>query len=256
MWRVSTQPVGPASTPLTEGAGTKNREDIPREVASRRVGVASITRKGDILMKMKRAVLLGIVALLPLAAEGDGAITSDERTYLLDQLEQSKEGVLASISGLTQSQWRFKPAPNVWSVQECGENITLAEDFICGGVQQILKSPGVDRPANSNAEYDRKLTVGVQDRSRKATAPEPITPTAKFATPADAAREFTARRDKTIAYAKTTNGEMRVHVCPGPAGPMDAYQCLLLIAAHSARHTAQITEVHRNPPHPKPSAAR
>src|SRR5260370_34042686 len=161
------------------------------------MGVESITQKGDILMKMRRAVLLGIGALRPLAAAGDGAITSDERTYLLDKLEQSKEGVLASISGLTQSQWKFKPAPNVWSVQECAEHIILAEDFIFGGVQQTLKSPAVDRPANSNAEYDRKLTVGGQDRSRKATAPEPITPTAKFATPADAAREFTARRDKT-----------------------------------------------------------
>src|SRR5260370_29726540 len=124
------------------------------------MGVASITRKGEILMKMKRAVLLGIVALLPLAAAGDGAITSDERTYLLDQLEQSKEGVLASISGLTQSQWRFKPAPNVWSVQECAEHIILAEDFIFGGVQQVLKSPAVDRPANSNAEDDPKPTAG------------------------------------------------------------------------------------------------
>ena len=201
------------------------------------MGVASTTRKGDILM-MKRAILLGIVGLVPLAAAGDGAITSDERTYLLDQLEQSKKGVLASISGLTQSQWKFKPAPSVWSVQECTEHIILAEEFILDSVQQILKSPAVDRPANSNPEYDRKLTVGVQDRSRKATAPEPITPTGKFATPADAAREFTARRDKTIAYAKSTNDELRVHVGPSPAGPMDAYHFLLLIAAHSARHGA------------------
>jgi hypothetical protein len=144
----------------------------------------------------------------------------------------------------------------VWSVQECAEHIILAEDFIFGGVQQILKAPAVDRPANSNAEYDRKLTVGVQDRSRKATAPEPITPTAKFATPADAAREFTVRRDKTIAYAKNTNDELRVHVGPSPAGPMDAYQFLLLIAAHSARHTAQIKEVQGNAAYPKTSAAR
>src|SRR5260370_29702776 len=150
------------------------------------MGVASTTRKGDILMK--RAILLGFVALLPLAAASDGAITSDERTYLLDQLEQSKKGVLASISRLTQSQWTFKPAPAVWSVQECAEHIILAEDFIFSGAQQILKSPAVERPANSNAETDHKLAAGVQDRSRKATAPEPLVPGAKFATPADAAK--------------------------------------------------------------------
>src|SRR5260370_28128949 len=107
------------------------------------MGVASITRKGDILMK--RAVLLGIVALLPLAAAGDGAITSDERTYLLDQLEQSKEGVLASISGLTQSQCKFKPAPNVWSVQQCADHIILSTAFIFAAVPHTPKSPALAR---------------------------------------------------------------------------------------------------------------
>jgi hypothetical protein len=156
---------------------------------------------------------------------------------------------------LTSEQWKFKPAPAVWSVQECAEHIILAEEFIFGGSQQILQIPAVTRPASSNAEVDKKLVAGVQDRSRKATAPEPLVPAAKFATPDDAAREFTARRDKTIAYAKTTNDELRVHVGPGPAGPMDAYQCLLLLASHSARHTAQIREVEANPSYPKKAAS-
>ena len=70
-------------------------------------------------------------------------------------------------------------------------------------------------------------------------------------TPKDAASEFTARRDKTIAYVKSTNDELRVHVGPGPVGPMDAYQLLLLLASHSARHTAQIREVQGNAGYPK-----
>jgi len=164
--------------------------------------------------------------------------------------------VLSSIEGLTQAQWTFKPAPNVWSVQECAEHIILAEDFVFSGVQQALKSPAVERPANSNSAYDRKLVEGVQDRSHKATAPEPIVPSAKYATPADAVREFTARRDKTIAYAKSTSEELRVHVGPGPVGPIDAYQGLLFLAAHSARHTAQIKEVEANAAYPKTTAAR
>ena len=159
--------------------------------------------------------------------------------------------MLASIQGLTADQWKFKPAPAVWSVQECAEHIILAEDYIFGGSQQILKTPVVARPAASNAEVDKKIVEGVQDRSKKATAPEPLVPAAKFATPDDAIREFTARRAKTIDYVKTTNDELRVHVGPGPAGPMDAYQALLLLASHSARHTAQIREVEANPSYPK-----
>jgi uncharacterized damage-inducible protein DinB len=190
------------------------------------------------------------------AFAAEGSMTPAERAYLLDQLETSKKDMLASIQGLSPAQWTFKPAPAVWSVQECAEHIILAEDFIFGSTQKILKTPAVPRPATSNEEVDHKLVAGVQDRTHKATAPEAIVPSGKFATPEDAAREFTARRNKTIAYAKTTDDDLRVHVAPGPAGPMDAYQFLLLLASHSARHTAQIREVQANADYPKTSAAR
>ena len=190
----------------------------------------------------------------PLLTAGEGSMTADERAYLLDQLETSKKNALAAFEGLTDAQWKFKPAPNVWSVQECAEHIILAESYIFAGAQQVLKTPAVPRPEKSNAEVDHMLVAGVQDRSHKATAPEPITPSGKFATPADAAREFTARRDKTIAYVKGTDDDLRVHVGPGPVGPMDAYQFLLLLASHSARHTAQMLEVEANADYPKAAA--
>jgi len=163
--------------------------------------------------------------------------------------------MLASIQGLSDAQWKFKPAPTVWSVQECAEHIILSEDYIFGMEQQLIKSPAVERPANSNLEFDKVLATKVQDRSQKAQAPEPLVPSQRFATPADAIREFTLRRDKTIAYVKTTSDDLRVHVGPGPAGPMDAYQALILLAAHSARHTAQIREVQGNAGYPKTAAA-
>jgi uncharacterized damage-inducible protein DinB len=191
-----------------------------------------------------------LCAVAPVFA-AEGSMTPAERTYLLEQLETSKQAMLASIQGVSADQWAFKPAPTVWSVKECAEHIILAEDYIFGATQQLLKSPAVARPAGSNEEMDRKLVAGVQDRSKKATAPEPIVPSGKFATPGDAAREFTARRDKTIAYVKSTDDDLRVHVGPGPLGPMDTYQFLLLLASHSARHTAQIREVQTNVGYPK-----
>jgi uncharacterized damage-inducible protein DinB len=186
----------------------------------------------------------------------DGEMTPAERAYLLDQLEQTKKAMLASIQGLSEAQWKFKPAPAVWSVAECAEHIILAEDYIFGGSQETLKSPAGPRLETADAEHDSRLVAMIKDRSKKATAPEPITPTDKFATPADAVREFTARRDKTIAYVKNTNDGLRVHSIDGPIGKMDSYQFLLLLAAHSARHTAQILEVEANPDYPKALALR
>jgi len=181
----------------------------------------------------------------------DGSMTKAERSYLLTQLNTSKAAMLASIKGLTPAQWTFKSAPEVWSVQECAEHIILAEDFIFQGSQKILATPAVARLATATSEVDQKMVAQIEDRSAKAKAPEPIVPTGKFPTPQSAAQEFKIRRDKTIAYVKTTQDALRVHSGPGPAGPMDAYQFLLLLAAHSVRHTAQIREVEANAQFPK-----
>jgi uncharacterized damage-inducible protein DinB len=199
---------------------------------------------------MRKLLVFGFLTVM-LGRAGGGAIGDTERAYLLDQLEQSQKAVLASIDGLTEAQWTFKPAPTVWSVQECAEHIVLSESYIFDGVQQLLKTPAVDRPEKSNSDADRMLVAGVQDRSRKGTAPEPLVPGRKFATPTDAAKAFLAVREKTIAYVRSTQDELRTHVGPGPAGPMDGYQGLLLLSAHSARHTAQIREVEANANYPK-----
>ena len=203
----------------------------------------------------KSFALLILAAAAPLLAGNNGKLNDTERAFLIDQLEQSRQGMLASIQGLTDAQWRFKPAPAVWSVQECAEHIILSEDYIFGLSQQMLKSPAVERPANSNPEFDKVLVGKVEDRSQKGHAPEPLVPAQRFATPADAAKEFTLRRAKTLAYVKTTSDDLRVHVGPSPAGSIDAYQFLLLLSAHSARHTAQIREVEANAAYPKTTAA-
>lgn len=189
----------------------------------------------------------------PALAADDGAMSDAERTFLMGQLELSKENFLASISGLSEAQWRFKPAPAVWSVAECAEHIILAEDYIFGGSQGILKMPAVPRPATSTLAHDRMFAAAVLDRSHKVTAPEPITPTpgGKIATPAEAARMFTEKRDAHIEYVRTTQDDLRVHTAPTPAtGILDAYQFILLASAHSGRHTEQIREVEANANYP------
>jgi hypothetical protein len=202
-----------------------------------------------------------ILAATPLVishAQADtptGAMTDAERSYLLAQLEESKKNFLASIEGLTLAQWKFKAGPDRWSVAECAEHIVKAEPYIFGASQKFLQTPAVPRLASATAEVDEKIVAGVKDRSHKVKAPEPIVPAGIYATPADAAQAFIAVRAKTIEYVKTTNDDLRTHVGQGPTGPMDAYQFLLLLSAHSARHTEQILEVEADPNYPKASTA-
>ena len=204
---------------------------------------------------MKLLATLFLAGAAVLMAADDGHMSDAERAFLVDQLEMTKKNVLESIAGLTPAQWTFKAAPDKWSVQQCAEHIVLAEGYIFEGAQKALSSPAVPRPEKSNAEVDRMLVAGVTDRSHKLQAPEPLVPSGKFATPEDAAKAFAAARDKNIAYAKTTDAELRAHVAPGPMGPIDAYQFLLLMSSHSARHTLQIREVEADPNFPKTTAS-
>jgi hypothetical protein len=196
---------------------------------------------------------IALAFLLAATALGDdGTMTKAERSHLLSQLETSEATMLASIQGLTSAQWTYKPAPEVWSVQECSEHIILAEEFIFADAQKILAMPAAARLANADSEGDRKIVAQMEDRSSKAQAPTPIVPTGNFPSPASAAQEFKLRRDKTIAYVKTTKDALRAHSGVGPTGSTaDAYQVFLLLAAHSARHTAQIREVEANAGYPK-----
>jgi hypothetical protein len=48
-----------------------------------------------------------------------------------------------------------------------------------------------------------------------------------------------------------TQEDMRNHVINFPLGMMDAYQLVLLMSAHTNRHTQQIKEVMADPNFPK-----
>jgi hypothetical protein len=198
---------------------------------------------------MRTFLSLALLAMAP--AFGQSGMTAGERKFLVEQLEKSKKDMLASITGLSAEQWRFKTAADRWSVQECAEHIILAEDLLFNLSQQAMKNPAGSRLESANEAADHKMVATVLDRSQKASAPEPLVPSAKYATAADAVREFTLLRDRSIAYAKSTSDDLRAHSANGPAGPMDSYQFLLAMAAHSGRHTLQIREVEANAAYPK-----
>jgi hypothetical protein len=196
------------------------------------------------------------VMVLPVAAASrdavDGSMTETERRFLLNELHSSEDGLLGAVEGLTQAQWTFKPAPDAWSIQECAEHLILAEDLIFNEAQKVLATAPVSRLPNATPEGDLQVVEQMEDRSKKAKAPKVLQPTDRFPTPESAAKEFRIRRDKTIAYVKSTNDPLRIHAGDGPAGPTaDVYQFLLELAAHSARHTAQVREVQSAPGYPK-----
>ena len=191
-------------------------------------------------------------AAAPAMSEASAAtLTAEDRQKAADYLDQTRQDFLASISGLSEAQWKYKPAPDRWSIAEVAEHIALSEGTILGMIsERILKGPAA--PAGTEKVADEKVISTVTDRSGKAQAPEMLKPTNQWATQAELVKAFEESRAKTIDYVKTTQDDLRGHAGPHPAlGTIDGYQWVLLLSAHSARHTAQIEEVKADPGFPK-----
>lgn len=179
-------------------------------------------------------------------------LTPQEREFALKQFETTRDNFLKSIAGLSQKQWTFKPAPDRWSVAEVAEHITVSESTIFGLVQKTMQSPAAPEKRDQVKGKDQLILQRMPDRSHKAQAPEILRPTGRWSTEADLIKAFEDARKSNMDYIRTTNDDLRDHFFDHPAfGTLDGYQWLLLIATHSARHTAQIEEVKADPNFPK-----
>ncbi len=187
------------------------------------------------------------------AAPAPTTLSAEERETALKSLQSTHDAFLKSIAGLSEKQWRFKPAPDRWSVAEVSEHIAVAESALLALVQtKFMTSPADPAKRAEVAGKDEMILQRVPDRSHKAQAPEFLKPTNRWATEAELIQAFDESRSATMDYVRTTNGDLRDHFGTHPAlGPLDAYQWILLISAHSERHTKQIEEVKADPNFPK-----
>ena len=183
-----------------------------------------------------------------LAVQG---LSKADEEKALQLLEQTQKDVEAATKGLSEAQWNFKPAPERWSVAQCMEHIAAAEDLLRGMIAEKVMVSG-PAPADRDVQkIDAAIIAGVEDRSHKVQAPEPLVPTNRFGSPEAALKHFEESRAKTEQFLKSTP-DLRAHAMPGPTGaPMDAYEWILLIGAHSERHTKQMLEVKADPNFPK-----
>lgn len=180
-------------------------------------------------------------------------LTAAERERLVADLEQTRRAFLASVQGLSDAQVNFRPAPGRWTVAEVAEHIALSEQRLLGNVtEKVLRSPPPPELSTPGPRDDETVRKAVTDRTNRRQAPEVLRPTGRFPTLAATLMAFQSGRDQTVAFAQTTQDDLRAHGSPHPVLKLlDGYQWLLLLSAHCARHTAQIEEVKADPAFPR-----
>jgi len=212
----------------------------------------SYTRLNNKINFMRKLVLLLPFAFMMSFSVNVSTLTKKERRFAKDHLKETRKELIKTVNGLSAAQLSYKADSARWSVEDCVKHIASAEMGIWKAVETGLSQPPNPEKRADIKMTDDQLVKAIQDRSSKFQAPEPLQPkNTAFKSASEALASFKESRNKLINYINVTQEDMRNHVINFPVGVMDAYQLVLMISAHSSRHTLQIKEVMADPNFPK-----
>jgi hypothetical protein len=199
---------------------------------------------------MRGPIATLLVFSLPVLA-ADPHMTKEERANALQWLEESRAEFLAAVDGLTDAQWKWKPAPDRWSVGEVAEHVVLAEAGQFANVKKcIAATPDPDWEAKSKGKTERLVAV-LAPRLGRAQAPEAIVPKGAM-TQAEARERFLKLRAEIVKFAAETDAPLKQGIVDNAFfGPLNGYQWLIYAPLHTMRHDKQIAEVKATLGYPK-----
>jgi hypothetical protein len=174
----------------------------------------------------------------------DPHISAKERAQVLNWLYESHQEFLAAIDCVSDAQWKWRPAPERWSMGETAEHIVLAETLLLGFVRKALAGPPNPAWEEETKGKTELLIQVIPSRQAKAVAPEPIMPYQKLMR-AEVRERFEKQRIDIVNFARESQMAWKEHtiVHPFPAfGALNAYQWLLYVPLHTMRHDRQIAE--------------
>jgi DinB superfamily len=167
-------------------------------------------------------------------------VAPQESIDILQCLKDSRAEFLSASAGLSESQAKASPAPGRWSVLYCVEHVVAAETRFLGW----LRNPIADTPPPADKQREAQILSRVAGRATVIEAPEPVRPGGRFSTLAEAVAEFQAIRAESIQFAEGQRDGLYSLAAKHPfLGVCNGAEAMVLIAAHSRRHAAQIREI-------------
>lgn len=167
-------------------------------------------------------------------------MSPETKTEIVQTLENGRQELLKSASGLTEGEAQSHPQPGRWSVLECVEHVTVVEEIFLG---RLENAPRESAPP-VNREHEADLESRIKSRVNRAEAPELARPTGRYANLADALQAFQSVRARTIRFAEQNSENLYSRAGAHPRfGPLNGIEFLIMMNAHSLRHADQIREL-------------
>jgi hypothetical protein len=177
------------------------------------------------------------------------SLTTGEIVRAARHLSIARGYLLETVSGLSPSQWNFRPDSDSWSIADNLEHLVLIEGRVHAIIGNMIHAPEAE-PGHEESGMDDFIIGEVPKRSFKVKASSiSVCPANRWTGP-QAVELFIASREQTMQLLAAPL--LRGRVMPHPIfGPWDGYQWLLAVASHSIRHTSQMREVKAHPNFPQ-----
>jgi hypothetical protein len=189
---------------------------------------------------------------------GPSELVSSSEEWLTEQeleqarlfLQQTRSAVIGATKGLSEPQWRFKPAPDQWSIAENLDHIVVVQERVLGPILSQLASAPAPWANRDYKAVDAIVIHQFPTRLAKFPAPEFVRPVDQIV-PMELLDRLKTNYIRLMDYLESTPG---LRQRTGQAAPlkavskgayevMDGYQWVLAAAAHTERHAKQMLEV-------------
>ena len=162
-----------------------------------------------------------------------------DRDQLMASLNAGRAELLAAVEGMTDEQAAAQPPGGGWSVLENAEHVAIAEKMLL----RLLKTRSVAVEEELSREREAVLYERLAARGRKVEAPKFVRPSGRYATLGEAVEAFLSAREHSVKWLESCDFDLRRRTVEHPlAGQVSAYELILIMAAHPARHARQIQE--------------
>ncbi len=193
--------------------------------------------------------MIPLILLLCIQCKNATTLSEEERNFATTELDRSKDNLLQSIKGLSDTQLYFTPDEVSWSIAECVEHLTLFSTELFEILEESLELPANPERRKDVKFSDKDLMIYVRDRTKKATTEEDFEPKNTDGNHTATLTTYLDNLEKHINYLKSTQDDLRNHYVN--FGTVDAYQIFLYMAAHTNRHIEQIEEIKNTTNFPK-----
>lgn len=201
------------------------------------------------LQRTKGRFLLTLLVITGLAGTlKNSTLTKTERKLAVTELKETKEEILQSIKGLSKAQLAYKSTTTHRSIKEAITDLALTEKNLWNMLGTAMQQQAVTGPRHAMTDEDLSSLV---NNPGQAIPLSPSRSKAAWKTAAGAVSAFKDVRTDHIRYTKSTTEDLRNHFIQLPAGQIDAYQFIRLVAAHSSRFVQQINDIKQEPGFPK-----